>query len=97
MSLHKLMDNVFFDLLDLLYTRMCQRRVDFEPSFNIFHVAIGLRAAGIGSNKDDFEFTSMKVVANDDLVTVSLEGGTSFGYQKLRVCFELKREESLEV
>lgn len=95
MSLHKLINNIFFDFLDLLYPRICQCWINSDPCFNILSAAIGLMAAGIGSNEDYFKLASMKVVTYDDLVTVSLEGGTSFGYQEFWVCFELKREKSL--
>ena len=44
----------------------------------------------VGSDEDDFEFAAVEVVANDELVAVSLERRVCLWYQQIWVGFKLE-------
>ena len=54
------------------------------------------RLAIRGRDKDDFKFPPVKVIANDDLVTITCECFPRLGYQQRLVCLELEKQQRRE-
>jgi hypothetical protein len=71
MSLHQLVHDVFFNLFDLLNARVHQGRVDPEPTIIEFPTS---RSFGVDLTRNEhyLEFTSVEVVTDDDLVSITL-------------------------
>jgi len=104
MPSHQFLHDVFFNLL---YWRPRQRllgEIDTQPVFGerVRGLLCGLLGLldpwGEGGDEllgheDDFELASVEVVADDDLVTVALDGLARFGQEEVLVGFQLERHD----
>lgn len=85
MSLDQFLDD---DLLDLhLFASGGLRGQVFQtqPSLLVFVLSPGI----LPLNKDDLVFAPVKVIADNELVSVSRQSGPGFRDQQLIICFEL--------
>lgn len=86
MPLYQLADDVFFNLFHLFDAGLRQSRVDLDPIFDETRVSGGFWV-WVRRDEDNLEFTLVKIVSNDDLVTIAFECCTSLGYQEIGVRF----------